>query len=57
MQVLDMTLLYDVVLLDVILCANNIIGMVEFPFVSFTEILKSLNSSFQKTFYVRSRSF
>lgn len=35
MQVLDMTLLYDVVLL----CANNIIGMVEFHFVSFTEIV------------------
>lgn len=39
MQVLDMTLLYDVVLLNVILCAKNIIGMVEFHFVSFTEIV------------------
>lgn len=39
MQVLDMTLLYVVVLLDVILCASNIIGMVEFHFVSFIEIV------------------
>lgn len=39
MQVFDMTLLYDVMLLDVILFANNIIGMVEFHFVSFTEIV------------------
>lgn len=35
MQVFDMTLLYD----EMLLCANNIIGMVEFHFVAFTEIV------------------